>query len=360
MTNTTISTIQFELPSQLACPLPTEERGVTRDQIRLLVTSNNGDDVQHSHFSHLGDFLQAGDLLVVNTSATLPAAIPLDLPNGKQGVLHLSNKLPNGRWLVEIRAIENNKTRRWKAGEKGMYFQLPHGGHLKLIKRFYNQDHLLDLWEIELSTPDNIEAYLMKSGQAIKYNHVQKNYPLDYYQTCFSSTPGSAEMPSAARGFTPELVSKLLKKGVDFAPILLHTGVSSLEIDEKPYPEYMEVSELSARKIRLAKTLGHRIVAVGTTAVRAVESSVDERGVIQAFKGHTSLFIHQDDSMKVVDALLTGFHEPMASHLHILQALVSDEHLEKAYTEAIDAGYFWHEFGDLHLLINGYSRTISS
>lgn len=349
MINTT-STIQFELPTQLACPLPTEERGVARDQVRLLVTSENGESIEHSHFDRLADFLQAGDLLVVNTSATLPAAIPLDLPQGKQGVLHLSNKLPNGRWLVEIRAIQDNKTRRWKEGNKGMYFELPNGGHLKLIERFYNQDHLLDLWEVELSTPINIEAYLLESGRAIKYNHVQKSYPLAYYQTCFSSSPGSAEMPSAARGFTPDLLNELLKKGVLFAPVLLHTGVSSLEIDEKPYPEYMEISQLSASKIRLAKEQGRRVIAVGTTAIRAVESATDKEGSIQAFKGHTSLFIHQDDSMKIVDALLTGFHEPMASHLHMLQALVSGEHLEKAYDEAISNDYFWHEFGDLHLI----------
>lgn len=343
--------IQFELPENLACPLPTEERGIRRDDVRLLVTAKNGNQIQHSYFHQLTDYLQAGDLLVVNTSATIPAAIPLQFPNGEQGVLHLSNQRKNGHWLVEIRAFANNKTKRWKKGRRGMIFDLPNGGKIELKKRFYRQNRLLDLWEVVISLPSDLNTYLNEYGQAIRYSHQHKPFPLDYYQTQFSVTPGSAEMPSAARGFTKELVQKLLNKGIEIASVLLHTGVSSLEIDEKPYPEYMEMSRQSANKINRAKDQGKRIIAVGTTAIRALESSVDQQGNVQAFKGHTELFIEQDYEMKVADALLTGFHEPMASHLHMLQSLVTARHLEKAYQAAISKEYYWHEFGDLHLIL---------
>jgi len=344
--------IQFELPENLACPLPTEERGLRRDDVRLLVTADDGKVVKHSHFHQLTEFLQPGDLLVVNTSATVAAAIPLHLPNGNEGVLHLSNQLKNGRWLVEIRAIENNKTKRWKKGQEAMLLNLPNGGQLQLKQRFYNNHHLLDLWEVDLLLPKSIETYLHENGRAIRYSYSDKHYPLSYYQTQFSTTMGSAEMPSAARGFTVELVEKLIAKGVDIVPVLLHTGVSSLELDEKPYPEYMEISAISAQKINEAKQNGARVIAVGTTAIRALESAVDENNQVKAFKGHTELFIDHDYKMKIADALLTGFHEPEASHLLMLQALVSVRHLEEAYATAINNNYYWHEFGDLHLIFS--------
>jgi len=176
-------------------------------------------------------------------------------------------------------------------------------------------------------------------------------HPLAYYQTFFSFHAGSSEMPSAGRGFTQQLVDKLVAKGIQFAPILLHTGVSSLEEDEKPYPEYMEVHPVSAAIINAAKQKGKRIIAIGTTGIRAIESAVNAEGKVQAFKGHTDLFIEQDTPLKVADGLLTGFHEPKASHLHMLQGLAGYAHIERAYKAALAEDYYWHEFGDLHLIL---------
>ncbi|OJJ21554.1 hypothetical protein BKI52_13505 [marine bacterium AO1-C] len=342
--------IQFELPQHLVCPQPTELRNMARDEVRLLVTTDSG-QVTHDIFSNFDQYLQAGDVLVVNTSATQAAAFPITLPNGAPGKLHLSTQLSDSEWLVEVRALNSNTTTRWKAGEEGMTFALPEGASVRLKERFYKNDQLLDLWIAEFDIHQEEEGYRYKYGQPIKYTQLQNAFPLSYYQTFFSFHPGSSEMPSAGRGFTEKLLRKLIKKGVVVAPIVLHTGVSSLEEDEKPYPEYMEVNPMTALLINTAKEEGRRVVVVGTTAIRAVESAADEQGVVRPYRGHTELFIEDTYQMRVADGLLTGFHEPKASHLHMLQSLAGFEHIERAYQEAIKADYYWHQFGDLHLIL---------
>ena len=344
------STFDFELPTKLACPEPTERRGIPRDAVRLLVSRENG-SIEHATFDQLDHFLQKGDVLVVNTSATRPAAIPVDLPEQRKGRVHFSTRIGHSDWLVEIREVRQNKTRRWSEGTKNMEFSLPNGGQLKLVKPYYQNRKLLHLWHAELSINQNTNLYFAEHARPIQYENLEREYPLHFYQTLFSFHPGSAEMPSAGRGFTSSLIERLQEKGVVFAPILLHTGVSSLEENEKPYPEYIEVNPLSASVINHAKNHGKRIVAVGTTAVRAIESAVNEKGEVRTFKGHTSLYIDKGDEMKVVDALITGFHEPKASHLHMLQALAGPEHLEKSYSAALKNHYYWHQFGDLHLIL---------
>ena len=343
--------IQFELPTHLACPQPTELRNISRDDVRLLVTTHEG-QATHDTFSNFDEYLQAGDVLVINTSATIASAFAITLPNGQPGKLHLSTQLTAKNWLIEIRAVHNNTTTRWKEGEEGMEFSLPQGAKLRLKERFYKNDQLLDLWVAELSTEQKQKSYMQKHGQPIKYTQLQNPYPLPFYQTFFSFHPGSAEMPSAGRGFTQELLQKLIRKGVVLAPIVLHTGVSSLEEDEKPYPEYMEVDPVTALLINTAKEDGRRVVAVGTTAIRAIESAADAEGVVKAFRGNTELYIEANHQMKVADGLLTGFHEPRASHLHMLQSLAGFEHIERAYQEALKADYYWHQFGDLHLILS--------
>jgi S-adenosylmethionine:tRNA ribosyltransferase-isomerase len=342
--------IQFTLPEHLACPKPTEERGIGRDEVRLLVTTGSA-EIEHTTFSHLDKYLQTGDILVVNTSAMRASALPVSLPGGRKGMVHVSNRLNAREWLIEIREIRENKTIRWKEGEEEMRFHLPDEASVILRKRFYKDRQLLDLWVAEFATKPDPEAYLAKYAQPIRYNKLNERYPLSYYQTFFSLHPGSSEMPSAGRGFTRALVERLLKKGIVFAPVLLHTGVSSLEENESPYPEYMEISPVSAALINTAKELRKRIIAVGTTTVRAVESAVDRNGVIGPYVGSTDLFIDETRVMKVVDGLLTGFHEPRASHLKMIQALAGFEHVDRAYRAALDANYYWHQFGDLHLIL---------
>ena len=288
---------------------------------------------------------------MVNTSATIAAALPVSLPGGRQGRLHLSTRLNDREWLIEIREITGNKTIRWHEGEEGMVFQLPSGASVTLKQRFYKNEQWLHLWIADFNLHQSMQTYLAANARPIQYEKLDRQYPLSYYQTFFSFHPGSSEMPSAGRGFTAGLIERLLKKGVVLAPVILHTGVSSLEENETPYPEYMEIDPVTASIINTAKSQGRRIIAVGTTAIRAIETAVNNEGIVMPYRGNTELFIDENYTMKVVDGLLTGFHEPRASHLNMLQSLAGFEHINMAYQVAIENGYYWHQFGDLHLIL---------
>jgi S-adenosylmethionine:tRNA ribosyltransferase-isomerase len=188
-----------------------------------------------------------------------------------------------------------------------------------------------------------VPAYLDAFGAPIRYSYVNRSWPLSYYRTVFGVTPGSAEMPSASRPFTAEIVTALVARGVQFAPVLLHTGVASPEAHERPYPERFAVPPTSRDLVTRARAEGRRVIAIGTTAVRAIESDGAE--------GWTDVIITPERGVHHVDGLLTGFHEPKASHLDMLAALTSPDLLRRTYEEAIDHGYLWHEFGDVHLLL---------
>ncbi|MEO1259356.1 MAG: S-adenosylmethionine:tRNA ribosyltransferase-isomerase [Bacteroidota bacterium] len=346
--------IDFKLPEHLKCARPTELRKIRRDEVLLMVSDKNKGKINHDYFKNIGAYLKEGDVLVVNTSGTLPAALDIFLPNKKAGRMHLSTQLDKNKWVVEIRVVKGNKTQRFNKIKIGQEFNLPDGGKVKIIRPFYKNNFLenhLYLWEAEFDLKQNIKGFLMKYGKPIRYDQINSNYPLSFYQTIFSDEMGSAEMPSAGRAFTTEVVMDLMIKGVQFAPVVLHTGVSSLERDEKPYPEFFRVPATTASLLNLAKKENRRIVAVGTTAVRAVESAVNEEGRVVSRQGWTDLYITPERGMRVVEGLLTGFHEPEASHLLMLGAVADQRHLQKCYDEAISQGYHWHEFGDLHLIV---------
>lgn len=348
------SDLEFFLPKKLLCAQPSEERGLERDEVRLMVSYQNSHQIKHSVFKNISDFLVAGDTLVVNTSATLKAALPIELAGGKEGRLHLSTRQNAQEWLVEVRQVIGTKTQRYQGLKNGDKFALPNGGEVQIIAPYYRENTLpehLHLWRASFHLNTTIEAFLDQHGRPIKYDSIQKIYPASYYQTVFGEEAGSAEMPSAGRAFTPKVLSDLKEKGVNIVPVLLHTGVSSLEEGEQPYPEYFSVSETAAQQINLAKNNGSRIIAVGTTAIRALESATNEQGIVQAQSAWTNLYITPARPMRMVDGLLTGFHEPRASHLSMLEALSSLEHLDFSYQAAIKEGYYWHEFGDLHLIL---------
>jgi S-adenosylmethionine:tRNA ribosyltransferase-isomerase len=180
---------------------------------------------------------------------------------------------------------------------------------------------------------------------------VPSEWPLEAYQTAFSIHPGSAEMPSAGRPFSDELVGELVARGILFAPLTLHTGVSSPERHEPPYPERYEVPEETARLVNAARAWGSRIICVGTTAVRALETVALPDGSVEAGNGWTNVVVTADGELRTADALITGWHEPEASHLMMLEAFAGDELLATSYDEALEHGYLWHEFGDSHLIL---------
>lgn len=353
----------FELPSELEAHEPPEARGLRRDAVRLMVSSPETDSIEHARFADLPRWLSPGDLLVVNTSATINAALPVAPEDGSRLELHLSTRLPGGLWSVELRKVGEKGSLPYAEALAGTELRLPAGGRVTLLAPYPFVDSLASrsrLWSAAVSFPEDADAYLRAYGQPIRYGYVDRSWPTEAYQTVFANEPGSAEMPSAGRPFTPELVTRLVSRGVEIAPVVLHTGVASLESHEPPYEEYYRVPRHTADRVNAAKRAGGRVIAVGTTVVRALETVTDETGMTSPGSGWTDLVITSDRRLRSVTGLITGLHEPRATHLMILERVVSaglrraeglGPSLERAYAEARRLGYLWHEFGDSHLLI---------
>ena len=339
--------IVFDLPPDLEAHAPPEARGLARDDVRLLV-SRAGAEPVHARFRDLPGILEAGDLLVINTSATLPAALDAVRPDGSLVELHLSSPLPGGLWLVELRRPGRPGTLPLHADVAGETVTLPDRARVDLLARFPGSGRL---WVAALHLPAPVPAYLAAHGRPIRYGHVDRDWPLSAYQTVYADEPGSAEMPSAGRAFTPELITALVAGGVGVSPIVLHAGVASLETGEPPGPEPFRVPAATAQRVNATRAAGGRVVAVGTTVVRALETAGDAQGTAHPGQGWTELVVTAERGVRVVDGLLTGWHEPAASHLLMLEAVAGHQMLDDAYRAALAGRYLWHEFGDLHLLL---------
>jgi S-adenosylmethionine:tRNA ribosyltransferase-isomerase len=335
----------FDRPEGLAATVAPEDRKTSRSQVRLLVSSNGGHE--HASFADLPRFLKGGDVLLVNESATIPASLPAVGHLGSF-LLNLSTRYADTLWLSEPR---------WSAGRPG---PLPFtagdrivaaGIYARLVSQYPG---IPRLWFVAFDEP--VEPAMAEQGKPIRYGYLDRHYPLSAYQTIFSRLPGSAEMPSAGRPFTATALLQLAEKGVDIRPVLLHTGVSSLEVESEVveeqvlYPEPFWVPQATAHAVNHARAERRRVIAVGTTAVRAIESSY-ANGAVHAQSGFTRTYIHPARGLNVVDGLVTGFHDPVTSHLAMLFALAGEHLIRSAYREAVAEHYFWHEFGDSHLII---------
>ncbi|WP_326814192.1 MULTISPECIES: S-adenosylmethionine:tRNA ribosyltransferase-isomerase [unclassified Streptomyces] len=351
----------LRVPAELSARVPAEQRGAGRDDVRLLVS--RGQEVSHHAFRDLPGQLRAGDVLVVNTSPTLPAAV-----NGRAGgarvVVHFSTRGDDGRWAVELRRPDGTgATVPRRGGPAGAVVHLPGGSRLVLEEPLGGTGgHVTGplgatvgarLWWARVSV--EVPGLLRQYGRPIRYGYTERDQPLSAYQTVFAvDSPdgsGSAEMPSAARPFTTRLVAALVSRGVQFAPLTLHTGVASAEAHEPPYPERFVVPRATAWLVNAARAGGGKVIAVGTTAVRALESSAGADGVVRAAAGWTDLVVTPQRGVRAVDGLLTGLHEPEASHLLMLEAVAGRAALQCGYAEALRHRYLWHEFGDVHLLL---------
>jgi S-adenosylmethionine:tRNA ribosyltransferase-isomerase len=346
--------LDIEVPADLIADHPVEADGQRRDQVRMLVAERATGTLTHARAADLPAFLTAGDVLVVNTSPTLPAAIPS--ADGSR-VVHLSTDLGGGRWVVEVRRPCGRGSRPAPV-DHGQLIPLA-GGAVVRLRRPYSPappGAPARLWEADVLTPIPLPAFLAGEGRPIRYGCTDTAWPIDAYQTVFASRPphdpglGSAEMPSAGRPFTPELVTALRAAGVRFAPITLHTGVSSLEAHEPPYAERYRVPASTARVVNDARAAGHRVIAVGTTATRALETDARE-GRAHAGDGWTELVITPERGLQVVDGIISGWHEPEASHLLLMEAVAGRPLLEASYAAALAERYRWHEFGDIHLVL---------
>jgi len=339
-----VSALAFQLPHALEATAPPEARGLERDEIRLMVCERAGGRIEHAQFRDLPRFLAPGDLLVVNTSATLPAALPAAREDGTEPLLHVATQaphMPGDRWWV----VELRDARHLHAGERvsvgaGASFELaaPYAGGKRL-------------WLARFEGDTSLPQHLARHGRPIRYSYVTERWPLEDYQTAFALQPGSAEMPSACRPFTPALITRLVAQGILVAPLVLHTGVSSPERHEPPYPERYAVPETTADLANHVHGRGGRVIAVGTTVVRALETAAAPDGTVTASDGWTGLVVTPERGLYAIDGLITGWHEPQASHLQLLEAAAGEPLLRRCYDEALATGYLWHEFGDSHLIL---------
>lgn len=341
--------LPFDLEQRHLATEPPEASGRRRDDVRLLVSRGNEPPV-HSRFREFASFLEPGDLAVVNTSGTRAAAVDATLSGGEAIVIHVSTELPGGLWMVEPRRrIGNGSTEPLRLDPpETTVATLTGGARLRLLQPAPASRRL---WLAAVIDDGDLAAVLAEHGRPIRYSYVDRDWPIEDYQTVFSNEPGSAEMPSAARPFTDEIVSALIRRGVGIASITLHTGVSSLEGDELPYAEQFTVSAPTAAIVNATHASDGHVIAVGTTVVRALETATDAHGTVHPASGLTDTVITPARGVRAVDGLLTGWHEPRSSHLAMLEAIGGRDLLLDAYVAAWDAGYLWHEFGDSHLLV---------
>jgi len=355
-----MSALAFELAPDLEAHEPPEARGVPRDGVRMLVARRLDGSIEHRTFSELPELLAPGDVLAINVSATIPAAVPARRRDGEQVRVHFATRAPHleDDWrVVEIRSADGTHPRRIPAGER---LELRGGGTLELVAPYASGERLkLARFCCALLVDDkappsgaaDLSKYLESHGEPIRYSHVPRPWPLEDYQNVYAISPGSAEMPSAGRPFTRDLLSRLISREIAVAPITLHCGVSSPESHEPPFPEWYEVPDRTAQLVAAARERGGRVIAVGTTVVRALESAGGADRCSCARSGWTGLVVTPECGVSVVDGLITGWHEPQASHLQMLEALMGPELLSRSYEAALDAGYLWHEFGDSHLIL---------
>ena len=341
---------KFGNPDGLTAAAPPEHRGVPRDGVRLLVAA---DGITHARFRDLPRFLRPGDLLVVNTSATVPGE--LDAVRSAAGplVLHAATELDDGTWVVELRSAPDAEKPVLDASA-GEVIAVAAGISLTLVAPYPHAGSAPvgggnRLWRARVHGA--LRSTLDRHGRAIAYGYLDRSYPIEDYQTVFGLHPGSAEMPSAARPFTHELVTRLVSSGVMVAPVTLHTGVSSQDAGEAPQPERFEVTPATARLVNMTKAAGGRVVAVGTTSTRALESATGRDGVVTPAAGWTERVITPDDPARVVDGLVSGWHNPDASHLLLVESVAGPALTQQAYAEAFAHGYLWHEFGDSSLFL---------
>jgi S-adenosylmethionine:tRNA ribosyltransferase-isomerase len=356
----TAPTTRFTLPDDLTATEPPEHRGLSRDGVRLLVAEpapGQADDVRltHSRFRELGSHLAPGDLIVVNTSKTIAGEVEGTADGGWPVVLHVASPLEDGSWVVELRTAPDAALPVLNA-RPGELIALAAGVRVRLLAPYPGQPASPTgrgnrLWRAEVTSSEPFADYLLRHGRPISYGYLHGHWPLADYQTVFARHPGSAEMPSAGRPFTAELVTDLVSRGIAFAPITLHTGVSSQDAGEPPQPERFEVPAATARLVNATRVNGGRVIAVGTTVTRALESAAGPDGWLSPARGWTELVIGPDHPARAVTGLITGLHNPDASHLLLVESVAGARLAQRAYDAAVEARYLWHEFGDSCLLL---------
>lgn len=341
------TSLDFELSEDRVATTPAEIRGSDRDDVRLLVTRRSSGTIQHDAFARIDRHLLPGDVLVVNTSATVPAAVDARAVDGDSVRVHFASPASAGLWSVELRTLGADGSTSPGPVLQPQTLELPGEARLHLLARSPRTPRL---WLAAFEGPTDIGPYLREHGEPIRYAPGPV-LPISHHQTVFATQSGSAEMPSAGRPFTTRLVTRLVSKGVSIVPVTLHAGISSYEEGESPGEERYEVPASTATVINALRQSGGRVIAVGTTVVRALESVVDPNGSVHPGRGITDLVVTPETGARAVDGLLTGWHEPRSSHLRLLETLLPRPQLQRVYDEALASAYLWHEFGDELLIL---------
>lgn len=345
---------RFTGPTDGVASGPAEARGLARDEVRLMVASGRG--IVHARFRDLPAYLDPGDLVVVNNSATFAAETD-GRWRDRPVVVHVATRLDDGAWVVELRTAPRAAAPVLDAA-RGDHVGLTGATGLRLLEPYPGPaasptGQGARLWRASVTGPRPLTQHLLRHGRPVSYGYLSGRYPLPDYQTVFAHRPGSAEMPSAGRPFTADLVTRLVARGTVVVTITLHTGLSSQEASEPPQVERFAVPPATARMVNATRQSGGRVVAVGTTVTRALESAVDPDGTVSAASGWTDRVISPDAPARVVDGLITGWHEPEASHLLLVESVAGPALTQRAYDAAVAHGYLWHEFGDAALFLPG-------
>jgi S-adenosylmethionine:tRNA ribosyltransferase-isomerase len=353
----------FAASPKAFAPAPPEHRGLRRDEVRLLVASPDG--ITHTRFHTVADHLRPGDAVVINRSATVAGAWDGHSRLHGRVVLHAASQLSQAvqtpedhrpdapdDWVIEVRTSPD-AARSVLDAEPGEEF-IARGLTLILAEPYPAAGSSPTgrgnrLWRARVD--GDLRAHLRRHGRPIAYGYLDRRYPLSDYQTVFGTVPGSAEMPSAGRPFTHPLITALVARGIAVLPVTLHTGVSSQEAGEAPQPEWFEVPASTARLVEATRVGGGRVVAVGTTVTRALESAVADDGRLEGRSGWTERVVTPAEPPRMVNGLITGWHDPQASHLLLVEAVAGTELTQRAYEQAVRHGYLWHEFGDSALLL---------
>jgi S-adenosylmethionine:tRNA ribosyltransferase-isomerase len=343
----------FVLPNNSVATEPAEYRGLERDEVRLLAATSTG--IASHRFYELPDLLEPGDLLVVNTSPTLPAAIDAVLVTGDRRRVHVSTRLDNRDWVIEVRLADNSGPERGL--NAGATFRIPSGHELRLLAAYPDASATgTRLWRVAPPSDFSHAGYLRRYGRAITYGYQPRRFPISDYQSVYAKDAetdpvGSAEMASAGRPISARVLARAAARGIAVAPIVLHAGVSSPESHEPPMPERFTVPGCTGRLVEATRAAGGRVIAVGTTVVRALETAARPNGQVPATQGWTDLVMGPERRPRVVTGLVSGLHEPEASHLLLLEAVAGPQRVAEAYLAAVTEHYLWHEFGDSMLFL---------
>ena len=336
------SDFYYDLPPEQIAQTPAEPR----DSSRLFVYDRAKDKVEHRIFRDITDYLKAGDVLVINNTKVLPARLYAHTEHGGLIEILLLKRLERDKW--EVLAKPGRKCAVGKSFKIG-------------DKLSFTVEGITDSGEriINFSYDGVFENILEEVGSMPLPPYIkEKLKDKDRYQTVYAKTDGSAAAPTAGLHFTPELLEKIRSMGVEIVEVLLHVGLGTFRpvkediiTDHKMHGEYYEVSEQAAAAHNRAKAEGRRIIAVGTTSVRTLESATGEDGVVRAGSGETYIFIYPPYKFKCVDALITNFHLPESTLIMLVAALVGREKILSLYKTAVDEGYRFFSFGDAMMII---------